>query len=245
MRKLNLTVLIGILVAALGFVLVLAYGRSVDKRVAKGKETTAVLVARQTVAAGTTAADAASAVESQKVPRQYVAEGALTSLDEVKGQVLLGPVGRGGQLTRNSFGLPDRAGAVKPSQGHIALAVGVALTPGVAHYVTPGSSVDVFVTYPAATTSAVGGMTKLFATGVKVLSVSVAEANGSDDKSGNTGAEATQVVAVLDVLPEDAEKIVNATTLGTLYLALSATDGSAVGHTTPGTRPSDVVGSNR
>lgn len=253
MRKLNVTILVGVLVALLGFGLVLAYGSNVDQRVADGKKTQPVLVASQSLAAGASPGDLASQVTSQDIPTAYTAEGALTELKDVEGQVLLGPVGKGGQLTRSMFGQPVNAGAVKPSKGNVALAVGVPLSPGVARYLTPGSSVDVFVTYQS---GAAGGgkngaglsiqRTKLFVSDVKVMSVTVAIP--AETKSGTTTSTtgSTEVVAVLDVTPTDAEKIVNATTLGTIYFGLSSVDGKGQSHTTPlGVTPDDVVVSNR
>ena len=191
---------------------------------------------------------------SKDIPTAYVAEGALTDLQDVEGQVLLGPVGKDGQITKAMFGQPVDAGAVKPSEGKVALAVGVELSPGVARYLTPGSSVDVFVTYQ--TTSAAGAKsasagqstqrTKLFVSNVKVLSVSVATLPESSQDSTTSTSSATQVIAVLDLTPADAEKVVNASTLGSIYFALSSVDGSGQQHKTPqGVTPDDVVVSNR
>ncbi len=146
MRKLNVTILAGLLCALMGFVLVFAYGNRVDDRVADGRETVDVLVAAQGAAAGMTPAELGEVLVTRQVPRLYVAEGALSDLDDVVGQVLLGPLAKGAQVTAAQFGAPDVAGAVKPAKGRVALAVGVSLTPGVARYVTPGSAVDVFVT---------------------------------------------------------------------------------------------------
>ena len=75
------------------------------------------------------------------------------------------------------------------------------------------------------------------------MSVSVAAA---DAESGDQPAEGggAQVVAVLDLSPREAEQVVNAATLGSLYLALSSVDGTAEKHTTPGVTPQDVVGAN-
>lgn len=263
MRKLNVTILIGVLAALVGFVLVFGYGRNVDKRVADGKATTTVLVANEALAAGATPADLARKLVATKVPKAYVADGALTDLDAVKGKVLLGPVAKGGQLTRSQFGQPAAAGSVRPGKGRVALAVGVSLTPGVARYITAGSSVDVFVTYTQAAAAqptgsgtdsqaTIAGLTKLFASNVKVLSVTVAapvdDANKKNGGSLGTSSQTStgEVVAVLDVTPADAEKLVNAATLGKLYLALSSLDGTGTtAHRTTGVTPKDVVDSNR
>lgn len=249
MRKLNMTIVAGLLVALLGFVLVFAYGSRVDSRVAEGKETVSVLVAASAATAGMTPAELGAVLETREVPRLYVAEGALSSLEEVADQVLLGPLAKGAQVTAAQFGAPGVAGMVRPTPGRLALAVGVSLTPGVARYITPGSRVDVFVTYESAAATGDGvnptaQRTKLFATGVKVMSVSVAQREEAAEGEG-APQEAGQVVAVLDLSPADAEKVVNAATLGSLYLALASDEGEPEKHTTTGVTPEDVVGSNR
>jgi pilus assembly protein CpaB len=256
-RKLNTTILIGLLVAALGFVLAFAYGRNVDDRVADGKATEEVLVATEALVAGDTPTDIADKVESRAIPREYLAEGVIKSLDEVKGLVLLGPLPQDGQLTKAAFGQARDATAVKPSKGNVALAIGVDLTPGVARYITAGATVDVFATYT--TGSGTGSQsqreaavkrTKLFVSNVKVMSVTVAEVpkDADDEEStvADSAASVVEVVAVLDVSPAEAEQIVNAQVLGDIYLALNSVDGKGEEHKTPtGTTPEQVVGANK
>ena len=262
MRKLNTTILIGLLVAALGFVLAFAYGQNVDDRVADGKATEEVLVAIEALAEGDTVAEISEKVESRAIPREYLATDVIKSLDEVEGQVLLGPLAKDGQLTKASFGQPKDATAVKPSKGNVALAIGVDLTPGVARYIQAGSTVDVFATYTSGTSAAGSGSnqndvavrrTKLFVSNVKVMSVTVAEVpddDATEDEEGSTvtdsAASTVEVVAVLDVSPAQAEQIVNAQTLGDLYLALNSVDGKGEQHKTPtGTTPELVVTANK
>lgn len=263
MRKLNTTILIGLLVAGLGFVLVFAYGSNVDDRVADGKATVEVLVATQPLAAGSTVSDLDGKVETRKVPKAFLTSDAVRTLDDVKGLVLLGPIPQEGQLSKASFGQARGAVAVQPSKGNIALAIGVDLTPGVARYITAGSTVDVFATYTSGsqTSSANQGdqkdiavkRTKLFVSNIKVMSVSVAEV--PDDNAGNDADQTTsqrqesivEVVAVLDVSPAQAEQIVNAQTLGQIYLGLNSIDGTdGQNHKTPtGVTPEQVVTANK
>lgn len=257
MRKLNVTILVGVIVAIIGFALVFAYGSNVDKRVADGKRTHKVLVSTALLRQGATPAQITASTVSKDVPEAYLAEGYLTNLDSVKGLVLLGPVGQDSQLTATMFGQPLDAGAVTPSKGNVALAVQVELSPGVARYIVPGSSIDVFVTYTggaggqSASSGRVASRTKLFLSKVTVLSVSIATPPAGKDQAKTDGSTATAtssalVVAVVDVSPTDAEKLVNATTLGSIYFALSSVDGKGVTHTTPtGVTPDDVVVSNR
>jgi Flp pilus assembly protein CpaB len=132
------------------------------------------------------------------------------------------------------------------------MAVEVGLSPGVARYIAVGSVVDVFVTYEPGSASdgnqISNGRTKLFLSGAKVLAVDVAQPQAVSDDDQTQQAAAAQtvtnnVIAVLDVTPQDAERLVNAVSLGKLYLGLSTKDAR---HTTPtGVTPTDVVGANR
>lgn len=266
MRTLNMTIAIGAIAALIGAGLVFAYGQNVNERIAEGKATTAVMVATEDLAEGTPAEALEGSVEVREVPRAYVPAGALRSLEDVAGEVLAGPVAEGAQLTRAQFASPQELALLQPSRGHVAVAVGVDLSPGVARYLQPGSFVDVFVTYDqlaTASSSATGvtvqpvnrrasNRTKLFISGVRVLSVTVAPVPAEQQEQGSAGAFGTGgattaatdgVIAVLDVSPRDAERLVNAATLGELYLALSQEDAR---HTTPrGVTPDDVVRANR
>lgn len=261
MKGLNTTIALGIVAALLGSGIVLAYGRNVEERIADGKETVEVLVASEDLLPGAGADELGGAVGTKLVPRAYVTGGAVESLDDVRGQILTSPVAAGTQLSAAQFAEPGEVRAVAPSEGHVAVAVEVDLSPGVARYVQSGSTVDVFVTYDnvgaqeraAASASATGvtvaserkpgrasNRTKLFATDVRVLSVAVA---ASTDGGEDVSAPADSVVAVLDVSPAEAERIVNATTLGELYLALSR--GGELHRTRSGVTPADVVKANR
>ncbi len=262
MRKLSVTVAIGLIVALLGGGLVFAYGRSVDKRIADGKKTVEVLVALKPLVAGTPSVALDKDTQIREIPRAYVPEGFIKDLSEVAGQVLVGPLPEGASLNRAHFGSPATVGAVEPSEGNVALAVQVGISPGVAWYVMVGMFVDVFVTYTGTGGGAGLGQqgkpsqsenrTKLFVTGVKVLAVSIAEIREEEASDGNTTTQSsqtrqeagsTQVIAVLDVDPITAERIVNAVSIGDLYLALSKQN---AGHKTPsGVVPDDVVTSNR
>lgn len=239
MRKLNISIVIGALVAVLGAALVFAYGRSVDERIADGRRTVPVLVAAAALNKGTLAQDIGEGVAVKDVPQAYVPADALRDLASVQNLELLGPVPVGGQLSRGMFGSSQGADVVRPAKGSVALAISVGITPGVARYVSSGSIVDMFVTYSG---GAGAGRTKLFDSQVKVLSVTVAPPAGAAEGEGG-GQDAGQVLAVLEVVPDQAERIINATTLGSVYLALST---AGEEHKTgAGATPADVVATTR
>lgn len=233
MRKLNVAIVAGVIAALVGVGIVVAYGRGVNSRIAAGRRTTTVLVARQPLPAGVPASGLAGVVVEKKVPVAYTVTGALDSLAQVPaGSVLLGPVAAGGQLSYADFGSSSIPAAVQPIRGTVDVAISVGLTPGVLKYVQPGSDVDIFVTYTQAGSSAgssagaagLSSATKLFATDVPVVSVSAASPPAG--QSGSTATPAatinpSDVYAVLQVPPGLAQQIVNAATLGDIYLALA------------------------
>jgi Flp pilus assembly protein CpaB len=220
-----------------------------------------VLVATSPVPAGVSAEALASVTETQDVPKAYLVDSPVSSLNDEAGQFLTTGLAEGSQISTLFFGDQPivSAAAVQPHKGRVALAIQVGITPGVAKYVSPGSTVDMFVTYGGAgatssstTTSqlaglSVGGQTKLFASGVKVLSVTPATADTSADTeaaaSTSTVSPGDNVIAIVEVDPGLAQKIVNATTLGDIYLALTAKNDTH--KTSRGATPSDVVKSNR
>jgi pilus assembly protein CpaB len=246
MRRLNLTIVLGLVAALVGALLVLAYGSKVKERISDGKETIPVLVAGAAIEPGVTPESLADLTSIEEIPREYVALGALGDLGAVEGLVLSAPLSEGAQLTAGQFAAPEAISSLQPEKGKVAVAVQVGLSPGVARYASPGGSVDVFATYEpinqGTEVSPASNRTKLFLSGIRVLAVSVAAAQTEDEESGATTLQ-NEVIAVLEVTPAQAERLVNASTLGTLYLAIT-NDGEQ--HTTPnGVTPDDVVAANR
>ncbi len=246
MRRLNVTIVLGLVAALVGALLVLAYGSKVKERISDGKETIPVLVASAAIEPGATLESLADLTSIEEIPREYVALGALGDLDAVEGLVLSAPLSEGAQLTAGQFAAPEAISSLRPAKGMVAVAVQVGLSPGVARYASPGGSVDVFATYAplnqGTEVSPASNRTKLFLSGIRVLAVSVAAAQTEDEDSGATTLQ-NEVIAVLEVSPAQAERLVNASTLGTLYLAIT-NDGEH--HTTPnGVTPDDVVAANR
>jgi pilus assembly protein CpaB len=239
MRKLNLTIVAGLIVAVVGAALVVSYGRRVEHRAAGNGQMATVLVAKADLAAGTSAAALQGAVESKQVPQAYVVAHALSTMTQIPpGTVLRGPVVTGSQLSIADFGAANTAAAVQPKKGFVDIAVSVGLTPGVARYIQPGDQVDIF--YTGATKDG-PAMTKLFASGVRVVSVSDAQPDDSSESSAQQTSD--DVLAVVEVVPGEAQKIVHATATGRLYLALSAAQDKH--RTSSGTSSADLLASNR
>jgi len=248
MRKLNVSVIVGIIVALVGAGLVFAYGRNVNNKIAGGKHPMSVLVADEPLTAGTTASDVASHVHVAQIPAAYVVKGALSTpsaltTPKAGSAVLAGSVPQGGQLSLADFAEGASSGHVQPARGDVALSVETPLSSGVARYLEPGQMVDVFATYGNNESAALKSKTKLFVSGVKVLAVDIAQTKSGDSSdSADSDTPTGQVVALLDLSPRNAEKVVNATTLGTIYLAYTPNKHD----TTPrGATPQSVLSSDR
>jgi Flp pilus assembly protein CpaB len=256
MRKLNVTVIVGIVVALIGAGLVFVYGHNVDNKISDGKHTVDVLVADQVLGSGMSAGDVVSHVHVAQIPSAYVVKNAIAATSSLtatgaSSAVLVGSVPQGGQLSYNDFANAATAGRLAPSKGNVALSIETPVSSGVARYLQPGQMVDVFATYAGGGSSGSnsgGQETKLFASGVKVLSVSIADptttdgSNSSDNSDASTSTPSGSVVVLLDVSPRNAQKVVNAVTAGSVYLAYTT---SATDKTPQTDSSSTVLASNR
>jgi pilus assembly protein CpaB len=238
MRKLNISIIVGVIIALVGASLVFFYGRHVDNKISNGKATVSVIVADDALAAGTSAHDVAAHVHVAQIPSAYVVSGALTMMNQLTSTdaqnfQLVGAVAKGGQLSLTNFAQGSAAGGIQPTKGNVAIAITLPLNAGVARYLQPNQLVDIFVTYSQQAIS----KTKLFASGVRVLSVSIADTKSDGTTSDGGSSPSGQVVALLDASPLVAQKIVNAVSIGTPYLAYAPTGG----HTSSATTPQNVL----
>jgi Flp pilus assembly protein CpaB len=247
MRKLNVTIIVGIIVAIIGAGLVFYYGHNVDNKISDGKHTVSVLVADQVLGTGMSAGDVVSHVHVVQIPDAYVVKNAIAATSSLtangaQSAVLVGSVPEGGQLSYNDFASAATASHLAPSKGNVALSVETPISSGVARYLQPGQLVDVFATYTGGSNSQA---TKLFVSGVKVLSVTIADPTTDSSNSNSNDSSATpsgSVVVLLDLSPRDAQKVVNAVSAGSIYLAYTTSSNDKT-HTTDDS--TSVLASNR
>jgi pilus assembly protein CpaB len=100
--------LIAIVLAAVGFVLVLNYASRADERAIAGMETDEVLVAVDTIPQGTIVEELTDLVETRAVPRQFQVSGPVTDLDDLAGQVAVSDLAAGEQLQQARFATPEQ-----------------------------------------------------------------------------------------------------------------------------------------
>ena len=103
-----LAAVVAILLAAVGFILVLNYANRADERAMEGMETDEVLMASETIPRGTSAEDMADLVETRAVPRTFQIGEPVTTLDDLAGQVAVSEIAAGEQLQVARFATPDQ-----------------------------------------------------------------------------------------------------------------------------------------
>jgi pilus assembly protein CpaB len=183
---------------------------------------------------------AASDVELVGWPMSNPVEGAFLKKEDVVGRSLLYPIDKG-QLITDKILSASGSGmglAGKIPDGMRAIALRSDEVVGVAGFLSPGSHLDVLVTYrsdksPEPTTMTVLQNAEVLATGHQV-------------QPDPEGKPAPVTVVTLLLKPEDAERAVLASTQGTIHFVLRSGSDKAIAHETPimlsqlGGTPSDA-----
>jgi pilus assembly protein CpaB len=179
-------------------------------------------------------------VQQVQMPRRYVSDGAVSSVDSISDRVLSGPVSKGEILTAGRFQSASEAGlSFSVPKGFVAVTIPVDDARGVAGLISPGDHVAVLAT--VSKKSITDQETRVIIPGVQVLAVGqntggqapVVQSGqsggvlGASQSSGGSAAGATSIVTVA-VSPADAEKVVFAIESGSIWLVLLPGDSSAV-----------------
>lgn len=235
MARRTVLLVAAILVAALGAVLVGVYVHNVKQNELAKQQPVKVLVAKKVIPAGTTGAAAAAdgALDTKTIPRDAVASSdVLSSIQTVADLVTNSPIFPGEQIMKAKFGKPgDSSRLTIADDGTMAVSISLSDPNRVDGYVIPGSNVAVFLTTKTGT--------KLLLPSANVIAV------GSRTLVPSSGQNSTQndtSVVTFGVSQADAQKLIYAQTVGTLYLGL-LTKNSKVDNKLPGTSSSNLYGS--
>jgi pilus assembly protein CpaB len=95
--------LVAIVLAVVGFVLILNYASRADERAMEGMETDDVLVAVDAIPQGSSAEDLTDLVETRPVPRQFQVGEPVTDLEDLAGQVTVSEFAAGEPLQQARF----------------------------------------------------------------------------------------------------------------------------------------------
>lgn len=215
MRGRPLLLIVAAILGLLATLGVGAYVSRVQAQVADGQETVEVLVAKTAVPAGVGAQDLLrkDLVEAQRIPKLYLVEGAIGSLDELSDEVTVAPLAPGDQLSRSKFQKPASAGLrYSIPDDMVAVSIPIDDIVGVGGYIQQGDRVAVIATFKPGP----GGLdtTRILLPNVSVLGIKAASQPGRAG-AGSGGANAT-----LAVTPADAEKLVFAEEKGHVWLSL-------------------------
>ncbi|GFP18831.1 pilus assembly protein CpaB [Candidatus Hakubella thermalkaliphila] len=217
-------------VAAFG---VFAYVTSIKTSVEEKVEKVQVLVAGRNIPKWTPVTAIAKDISLAGIPREYLVEGVLTSLDKYKGHVTATQINKGEQITSTKFVLPEQAGlAFVIPDGLVAVSIQVDEVIGVSNLINIGDRVNVIATFEEATEQTAEvlegdpAITKTLLWNVQVLYVGTyvpSDGEGQEQKAfpAPSGQELKEITTItLAVTPLQAEKLVFSEDMGRVRLAL-------------------------
>jgi Flp pilus assembly protein CpaB len=242
-KRSNLLVVIGLVVAVLGAAMVVLIVRNNNHKasaVTASSGDAAVVVAKQGLSAGTAGDDLISGnqVELKSVNPASRAPDAITSLAELSGRLLTVDVKSGDQIRLAGLRSATlRKDSIKPPEGKQALAVALSFVPGVAGYVGPNDTINVYANVTKAPADPAKKLAvpcvQLIVPGVQVLDVSDqvapqrAQAQPTVERAN--GADLTYLLAVD---PVQAQTLIFYSSQESLYLTL-VPKGQAPSNTIP------------
>jgi len=190
------------LLAVLGVVALVTYANNADDRAFEGTELVTVVRATADVPARTPVAELSGSIETAKVPRAALVPGALTSLDDVGGQVTSVALVPGDQLSDAKLADPsDVTAEVTVPKGMQELTIPVDGARLVGGALKSGDRVGVFSSYDGQTANPINGLL--------ILKID----NGV---AGAENAAGTLVTVAVDTL--DAEKLVHTVEFGKIWM---------------------------
>jgi pilus assembly protein CpaB len=249
MQSRVLAILIAVVLALVATAAMVAYVNSADRRAISGQEPVSVLVAKDTIKAGTSGEDAQNAgwIVQQQVPRKNVVAGALRFPTQLEQRYAAVDIVEGEQLLQRRWvGAEDVAGRrlLQIPEDAQALSLGLDLTKQVAGFVTPGDKVGLVFSYKEKEGSESVDKTHFLLQNIQVLAVgATALPNGSSQSGGrvNQGRGSQNLTAVTLAIPKKhVERVVFAAENGSIYLTLLPPNAKPQPNT-PGITVSNVI----
>lgn len=251
MRSKLIILVVAVVLGLLAALFVARYLDSARADLAAGAEPVTVLVATRDVAAGTAADEiiAEGYAEPREVPRQFVADGAVSSPVSIEGRVLATPLTRGEQLTAARFKVAVDAGlSYAIPEGYVALSVADAADRGVSGFPSPGDYVMVIASFDSddlatATTKILVKKARVLAAGIETSGTVEPAAADQAQQSGMLSRQAggrgddSPKTLTLALTPVDAERVVFAQESGLVWYALLSSESTNVPDTEGETYP--------
>lgn len=220
MRTRIIALVIAAVLAITGGVLLVNYVRGADQRASDGAELTPVLVVTEEVPAGTSATDLALSVEETSVPAAFLAEGALTSLDdlsEVGELVTTATLVPGEQVIRERLASPEslveQGGSVQIPEGMQEVSISLDAPRVLGGRLEAGDTVGIYVSLEADGTNP--RQTRLL---LEQVLVTAATGGASIAADGTTTESSGTVTVTVAVSEADAQAIIYARQYASLWL---------------------------
>lgn len=208
MRTRIIALVIAVILAIVGGVLLVQYVRGADQRAADGAELTSVLVVIEDVPQGTRSDQLTLFVESRPIPSAFVAEGAITDLNQLadlQGLVTTTTLVTGEQVIRERFESPDAlvegGGSVQIPEGLQEVTVSLDASRVLGGRIAAGDTIGVFVSIVGDATTQ--SQTKLLLE--RVLVTAVSGGAGTIDAAAGTPGTVSVTLAVSE---QDAQAII-------------------------------------
>jgi pilus assembly protein CpaB len=226
MQSRVLAILIAVVLALVATGALVVYVNGADRRAIANQEPVAVLVAKETIKAGTSGEDAQNLklVAPKLVPRESAVVGAFRSWSQLEGKFAAVDIMKGEQLLPTRWVGADEVegrGLLPIPDDHQALSIGLDVTRQVAGFVTPGDNVGIVLTLPGGDG---GSKTRFLLQNVRVLAVgatalSSRTAQGGGGRVNQKGSQSVTAIT-LAVKKQYVESVVHAAVDGDIYLTL-------------------------
>ena len=219
MGRRTLLLIAAILIAAIGTALVWLYVQGADSRAVAGQQPVTVWVTTRDIPAGTPANAVFASYASRQLVPAAVAHAAITDPATAAG-VTAARLTTGTLLQPGDF-TTTAPTAVTLTPGHVAVDVTLQDAPRVSGLLQPGSTVVLYVTLSTGTGSSAAAAVTGTVTYVVLPSVTVLAVGGTGATTTTTGRVTVPATAVtLEVTPDQAQKVIEAQSIGQLYTAL-------------------------
>ncbi len=210
MKKQGIALLVAGVLALLAIGAVVVYARGAEDRAMEGTETVEVLEATEDIAVKTPVGDLADKVELVKVPKSVALDGAVSTLDDLGGQVTSVALVAGDQLSTSKFARPDAVkGAAAVPDGMQELTISIAGERFVGGAPKVGDKVGVFSSFSLTDGTKITGnpVNRLL-----VLKVGLSSEAGDGEAAGT--------LVTVAVTTKQAEKIIHTKEFGTIWMTL-------------------------
>jgi pilus assembly protein CpaB len=222
--------LVALVLAGTGAVLLLGYVGHADSRAMAGMRIVNVLVVTAPIAEGTTGESLGRLVTSKALPVTAVANGALSSVASLTGQVATTDLQPGEQLLASRFVDPAtlaKANELQIPPGMQQLTISLPLQRALGGFIAPGMTVGMFLSLAAEGTAPPETHLMLHRLLVTKVEGGKTAPPTQADKAAATPADTVLVTVAVNA--HDAERVVYGAEHGTLWLSLEPADAVTTG----------------